>query len=179
LLTFGSPVLQDHPFAGNNHFSHWRAAAAIAQHKALADSTHAKRDSSWRRYECFLELIGGRLDPFLRQLGRREQLETFACFAAALGEGRLDAQRTSTDCTRASAGTVRAALNGVAQAYRLNQFESPIHDGRGRLEPILALQLRENADADPEVRQQQALPLEVLQRARRRMAMSEKSQSVS
>jgi hypothetical protein len=69
LLTFGSPVLQDHPFAGNNHFSHWRAAAAIAQHEALADSTHAKRNSSWRRYECFLELIGGQLDPFLRQLG--------------------------------------------------------------------------------------------------------------
>jgi hypothetical protein len=56
----------------------------------------------------------------------------------------------------------------VAQAYRLNQFESPIHDRRGRLEPILALQLREYADADPGVRQQQALPLEVLQRARRR-----------
>ena len=56
----------------------------------------------------------------------------------------------------------------MAQAYRLNQFESPIHDGRGRLEPILALQLREYADADPGVRQQQALPLEVLQRARQR-----------
>ncbi len=168
LLTFGSPVLQDHPFAGNDHFSHWRAAAAIAQHEALADSTHAKRDSSWRRYECFLELIGGRLDPFLRQLGQREQLETFACFAAALREGRMDARRRSTDCIRALAGTVRAVLDGVAQAYRLNQFESPIHDGRGRLEPILALQLREYADADPGVRQQQALPIEVLQRARRR-----------
>jgi hypothetical protein len=56
----------------------------------------------------------------------------------------------------------------VAQAYRLNQFESPIHDRHGQLEPILALQLREYTDADPGVRQQQALPLEVLQRARRR-----------
>ncbi len=58
LLTFGSPVLQDHSSAGNDHFSHWRAAAAIAQHGALADSTHAKRNSSWRRYECFLEFMG-------------------------------------------------------------------------------------------------------------------------
>jgi hypothetical protein len=56
----------------------------------------------------------------------------------------------------------------VAQAYWLNQFESPIHDRRGRLEQILALQLREYADAYPGVRQQQALPLKVLQRARRR-----------
>ncbi len=168
LLTFGSPVLQDHPFAGNDHFLHWIAAAAIAQHKALADSTHAKRNSSWRRYECFLEFIGGRLDPFLRQLGRQEQLETFACFAAALREGQLDARRASTDHTRASTGTVCATLDGVAQAYWLNQFESPIHDRHGRLKPILALQLRGYADADPGVRQQQALPLEVLQRARRR-----------
>jgi hypothetical protein len=151
LLTFGSSVFQDHPFAGNDHFSHWRIAAAAAQHEALADSTHAKRDSSLRRYECFLGRIGGRLDPFLRQLGRWERLETFACFAAALREGRLDAQTTSTNCARALAGTFRATLDGVAQAYRLHKFESPIHDRHGRLEPILALQLRGNADEDPGV----------------------------
>ena len=45
----------------------------------------------------------------------------------------------------------------------LNNFESPIHDRHGRLEPVLALQLRGYADADPGVKQQQALPLEVLQ----------------
>ena len=47
-------------------------------------------------FECFLELIGGQLDPFLRQLGRQEKFETFACFAAAHREGRLDARRAST-----------------------------------------------------------------------------------
>ncbi len=135
LLTFGSPVFQDHPFAGNDHFSHWRIAAAAAQHDGFADSTHAKRDSGWRGYECFLGRIGVRLDPFLRRLGRRERLETFACFAAALREGQLDAQRAAKNRARASAGTVRATLDGVAQAYRLNQFESPIHDRHGRIEP--------------------------------------------
>jgi hypothetical protein len=54
----------------------------------------------------------------------------------------------------------------VAQAYRLNQFESPIHDRHGRIEPVLALQLRGCADEDPGVKQQQALPLEVIRRAR-------------
>jgi hypothetical protein len=39
----------NHPFDGNDHFSQWRIAAAAAQHKALADSTHAKRNSSWHR----------------------------------------------------------------------------------------------------------------------------------
>ncbi len=55
----------------------------------------------------------------------------------------------------------------MAQAFRLNQFESPIHDRHGRLKPILALQLRGYADADPGVRKQQALLLKVLRRARR------------
>jgi hypothetical protein len=93
--------------------------------------------------------------PFLRRLGRRERLETFACFAAALREGRLGAQRAAMNRARASAGTVRATLDGVAQAYRLNQFESPIHDRHGRIEPVLALQLRGYADEDPGVKQQQ------------------------
>jgi hypothetical protein len=60
--------------------------------------SHAKRNSSWRRYECFLGQIGKRLDPFLRQLGQQERLETFACFAATLREGQLDARRTSANC---------------------------------------------------------------------------------
>ncbi len=43
-------MVQDHPFAGNDHFSHWRIAAAADQHDTLVDSTYAKRDSGWRRY---------------------------------------------------------------------------------------------------------------------------------
>jgi hypothetical protein len=117
--------------------------------------------------KCFLRRIGGRLDPFLRQLRRRERLEIFACFAGALREGHLNARRTSTNCARASAGTICATLNGVAQAYWLNQFESPIHGGHGRHYPVLAIQLWGYADEDPGVKQQQALPLEVLRRARR------------
>jgi hypothetical protein len=49
----------------------------------------------------------------------------------------------------------------------LNQFESPIHDQHGRLEPALALQQRGHADEDLWVKQQQALPLDVLRGARR------------
>ena len=155
------------PFAGNDRFAHWRSAAETAQNSALAESTRAKRDGSWRRYECFLSRIGCTLDPFLRRLGRRDRIETFACFAAALREGGLDTGRTKTDRTRALSGTIRATLDGVAQAYRLHKFESPIHDTSGRLERVLALQLKGYADEDPATRQQQALPLEVLDRARR------------
>ena len=54
---------------------------------------------------------------------------------------------------------IRVALDGVAQAYRLHQLESPIHDASGRLEPVLALQLKSYADADLAPRPQQASPL--------------------
>ena len=39
-------------------------------------------------------------------------------------------------------GTIRATLNGVAQTFRLNKLESPIHDTARRLDPLLALQLK-------------------------------------
>jgi hypothetical protein len=132
LLTSSTPVFQNHHFAGNDNFAHWKLAAEAAQYEALAESTRAKRDSSWRLYEIFLGRIGGLLDPFLRRLGRRERIETFVCFAAALREGS-DAGRTKADRTRTLSGTFRATLDGVAQTYRRNQFDSPIHDQHGRL----------------------------------------------
>ncbi|KAI2495700.1 hypothetical protein MHU86_18831 [Fragilaria crotonensis] len=33
-------------------------------------------------------------------------------------------------------GTIRATLDGVAQTFRLNKLESPIHDSAGRLDPF-------------------------------------------
>jgi hypothetical protein len=61
--------------------------------------------------------------------------------------------------------TIRAALDGVAQTFRLtNQFESPIHDAAGRLDPLLALQLKKYADDDPGPKPQQAIPLEVIRK---------------
>jgi hypothetical protein len=54
----------------------------------------------------------------------------------------------------------------MAQTFRLNKFESPIHDAAGRLDPLLALQLKRYADEDPGPTPQQALPLEVIRKVR-------------
>ncbi len=40
---------------------------------ALAESTRAKRDSSWRRYESFLGRIGGLLDPLFSDDSNNER----------------------------------------------------------------------------------------------------------
>jgi hypothetical protein len=63
-------------------------------------------------------------------------------------------------------GTIRATLDGVAQTFRLNKLESRVHDAAGRLDPLLALQLKKYADDDPGVAQQQAIPLEVIRKVR-------------
>ncbi|KAI2505717.1 hypothetical protein MHU86_8679 [Fragilaria crotonensis] len=104
--------------------------------------------------------------PFLRRFGRNERTEIFACFAAALRDGRLRSRQPATDGNGAMSGTIRATLDGVAQTFRLNKLESPIHDSAGRLDPLLALQLKKYADDDPGVAQQQAIPLEVIRKVR-------------
>ena len=62
--------------------------------------------------------------------------------------------------------TICATLDGVDQAYRLHQLESPIHDTAGQLEPVLALQLKSYADADLAPRPQQAITVEVVRHMR-------------
>ncbi|KAI2497773.1 hypothetical protein MHU86_16715 [Fragilaria crotonensis] len=62
--------------------------------------------------------------------------ETFACFAAALRDGRLRSRQPQEAGNGPLSGSIRATLDGVAQAFRLNKFESPIHDAAGRLDPF-------------------------------------------
>ncbi|KAI2503360.1 hypothetical protein MHU86_11080 [Fragilaria crotonensis] len=103
---------------------------------------------------------------FLQGLGREAKAETFACFAAALRDGRLRSRQPQEAGNGPLSGSIRATLDGVAQAFRLNKFESPIHDAAGRLDPLLALQLKRYADEDPGPTPQQALPLEVIRKVR-------------
>ncbi|KAI2507351.1 hypothetical protein MHU86_7071 [Fragilaria crotonensis] len=119
-----STELQDHPLAASPHFAYWRLAATAAQNAALADSTHATRSSSWSCYERFLERIGVNLDPFLRR------------FAAALWDGPLRSRQPTADGNGAMSGTIRVTLDGMAQTFRLNILESPIHNAAGRLDPF-------------------------------------------
>ncbi|KAI2494811.1 hypothetical protein MHU86_19706 [Fragilaria crotonensis] len=152
-LTLCPTELQDHPLAASPHFADWRLAASAAQNAALADSTRAKRSSSWNCYARFLERVGVDLDPFLRRFGRNERTEIFACFAAALRDGRLRSRQPATDGNGAMSGTIRATLDGVAQTFRLNKLESPIHDSAGRLDPPSGFTIEENGDKGAKVTQ--------------------------
>ncbi|KAI2497933.1 hypothetical protein MHU86_16539 [Fragilaria crotonensis] len=82
------------------------------------------------------------------------------------GTDGFASRQPATDGNGAMSGTIRATLDGVAQTFRLNKLESPIHDSAGRLDPLLALQLKKYADDDPGVAQQQAIPLEVIRKVR-------------
>ena len=123
-------------------------------------------NSTWRCYERFLRRVGVILDPFLLKFGRTERTEVLACFAAAIRDGRLHSRLPMTTGHGPMSGTIRATLDGVAQTFRLNKLESPIHDAAGRLDPLLALQLKKYADDDPGPTPQQAVPLEVIRKVR-------------
>ncbi|KAI2499964.1 hypothetical protein MHU86_14538 [Fragilaria crotonensis] len=103
-------------------------------------------------------------------LDRAEQIDLFSCFAAAIREGlsvAKDAGRAAGSCHGRQASTVRATLDGVAQAFRAYKLSSPVHESRGRLEPILAAQLKGYDNDDPETAQQQAVPAAVISIASR------------
>ncbi|KAI2509947.1 hypothetical protein MHU86_4512 [Fragilaria crotonensis] len=158
-------------------YGRWLAAAATAQDSAFTIETRAQRDRSWRRFQSFLGEIGNENDPFLLRLKPEERIEVFTGFAAAIregwtggaddrDEGRPSTQRTGhTHGSRVGrkAGTVRAAIDGVVQTYRANKLGSPAHDSRGRLDPLLAAQLRGYALDNPEPSQRQALPAAVVE----------------
>ncbi|KAI2491163.1 hypothetical protein MHU86_23390 [Fragilaria crotonensis] len=120
---------------GQPLFRRLRLAAAAAQNAALADSTRAKRDSSWRCYERFL----GRIDGVGRSLSPRTRTKRKQKRSPASPppfDGRLRSRQPQEAGNGPLSGSIRATLDGVAQAFRLNKFESPIHDAAGRLDPF-------------------------------------------
>ncbi len=113
----------------------------------------------------FFEANGHHRDPYLDSLDRWERIDLLSCFAAAVREGwsrATDAGHAVGTRSRRQASTVRATLDGMAQAFRVSKLGSPMHDSRGRLEPILAAQLRGYANEDPGTAQQQAVPAAVV-----------------
>ncbi|KAI2509979.1 hypothetical protein MHU86_4405 [Fragilaria crotonensis] len=74
---------------------------------------------------------------------RGEQLALFSCFtAAAVREGWSipgTTDRVMRACSGWQAGTVRAAIDSVAQALQVHKHGSPMHDTRGRLKPVWPL----------------------------------------
>ncbi|KAI2492534.1 hypothetical protein MHU86_22016 [Fragilaria crotonensis] len=104
-----------------------------------------------------------RLQPRTQQLPTTPAPSAAAAGRAALREGwNGDPGFVAGRCPRRQASTVRAALDNVAQAYRANKFGSPMHDSRGRLDAVLAAQLRSYALEDPEPERPQAIPAAVV-----------------
>ena len=129
---------------GGNRYGRWLAAAAAAQDSALTVETRTQRDRTWMRYQRFLREIGHQHDFFLLELQPDERTEVLTCFAAAIREGwtgEADDRKPCGSTKRSGrphgfsigrkAGTVRAAIDGVAQAYRAYKLRSPAHDSRG------------------------------------------------
>ncbi|KAI2497778.1 hypothetical protein MHU86_16720 [Fragilaria crotonensis] len=146
-LQKASRELQDHPFAASPYFADWRLAAAaktqllptqpVPSAIAAGAVTKDSSDESTESGGAFSQGLGRSESRNVRLLRRRPSGRTASLRQPQeAGNGPLS-------------GSIRATLDGVAQAFRLNKFESPIHDAAGRLDPLLALQLKRYADEDP------------------------------
>ncbi|KAI2489243.1 hypothetical protein MHU86_25360 [Fragilaria crotonensis] len=133
-LTLCPTELQDHPLAASPHFADWRLAASAKTQllptqpaPSAAAAGTATHDSSSESEST------STLSPPVRTKRKDGNLRVFRCRPS----GRTASLRQpATDGNGAMSGTIRATLDGVAQTFRLNKLESPIHDSAGRLDPF-------------------------------------------
>ena len=129
-------------------------AAQAASLLAVTQGTHQKRSRYFGYYCKFLEWVELPDDPFLTTLLPHERTRLIGAFAHAYRLGRFS---TAESPDPRASGTVRDAIDAVAEAYRNNGHPSPIHDRNGNFEKVLSAQLKGYKNCDPSVRPQKAL----------------------
>jgi len=111
--------------------------------KALTRSIRA-----WVSFQRYLNSIGVIQDPFLDQFSSVQRTKILSAFAHAIWEGRFcDGPSIKTVKSK----SIRAALDGVSQIYKLADRPDPRLDGNGRLTLLLQKQLRGYSSVDPAV----------------------------
>jgi len=135
-----------------NRFLADQLAAESAQKGAVVKATNEKQALTWNRFEHYLQSIGIH-DPFLSSFTREQQHKILGAFCQAIREGRFNS-RQNQPCKSES---VRAALDNVAQTYRLANKPDPRLNTDGKLAFILQCQLRGYQNIGPPSNQQVAI----------------------
>jgi hypothetical protein len=90
-------------------------AAKHAIENSVVEGTNAKQARNWERYKTYLISIGLYGDPYLDNFSCGQKHQILSAFAQAVREGRFSIRGT----TNPKSESVRAALDSVAQAFRL------------------------------------------------------------
>jgi hypothetical protein len=112
----------------------------------------------WRRYNNYLMSIGVQNYFFLENFDRGQRHKILSTFAQSVREGRFGIKSPKL----LKAKSVRATLDGMAQAYKLADKADPRLDADGKLAFLLQRQLRGYKSVDPGEKPQVAITGSVL-----------------
>ena len=109
-------------------------AGESARKSATTGQTQDERARSWRRWLLFLDELEYHDDPFLQ---RFEEPWCRTLILAAFAQAMREASFSHDSFDTLAEGTVRAAVDNVAQNFRANNRPDPRVDDGGRLHHIL------------------------------------------
>jgi hypothetical protein len=135
------------------------SAAQSAAKGAVEEGTNAKQVRSWTRFQLYLLSIGLTSDPYLDNFSRAQKIKILGAFAHAIREGRYCTQKRNKPIKSES---VRAALDGVAQAFKLADRADPRLDSGNKLAFFLQRQLRGYSSTDDPPTPQVAMTASIL-----------------
>ena len=131
-------------------------AGEAAPLQGTKDQTQEGRAQSWKSWILFLEQIGVSNAPFIKHFDKpwcRTLL--IVAFAKYMQEDSFSTQYLSS----LAEGTVRTAVDHVAQKFRSNKPLDPRNNNRGRISYILQQQYKGYKNQDKNVKKQKPLPL--------------------
>jgi hypothetical protein len=140
-----------------NRFLADQLAAESARKGAVVEATNSKQALSWSRFTTYLQSIGI-FDPYLTTFPKDHQHRILGAFGQVIRESRFHTKQHHP-CKSES---VRAAMDHVAQAYRLANRPDPRLDIDGKPAFILQWQLKGYKNTDPPEKQQVAITASVL-----------------
>jgi hypothetical protein len=133
-------------------------AAESAMQGAVVETTDAKQALAWERYKYYLSSIGISKDYYLDNFDRHQKHKILSAFCNAIREGRLLTKQNKIN----KSTSVQAALDYVAQAYKLANRPDPRLDIDRKFAFILQRQIRGYKNSDNPEQQQVAVTGSVL-----------------
>jgi hypothetical protein len=136
------------------------SASESAVRQAVVEGTNQKQALAWDWFKQYLSSIGIESDWFLDGFTRYQKHRILGAFAAALGEGRFSNKRVSVP----KSDSIWAALDCVAQTFKLANRPDPRLDADSNVAFILQRQLRAYRGFDNHEKQQVAVTGSVLRK---------------
>ena len=135
------------------------AAGEDAKKAGTTSATQDERARSWSRWQKFLSDIELGHDPFLSSFHHPNLRNIIICaFAQALRQAAYSPKHIS----KLAEGSIRTAVDHVAQTFRSCHWPDPRLDHEGRVALSLSQQYKGYKNGDANSKPQKALPLSII-----------------